>query len=81
MCCLPSTDDQLMLSDVQVLPLEGQKQVVAELAGNEAIGKCCYDSNGNHVIQKCIECIRPSDHIPCITQVAPPQDNTLSLLQ
>ena len=53
----------------QVLPLDGQQQIVAELASSDAIGKWCYDSNGNHVIQKCIESIKPTDHIPRITQV------------
>ena len=62
---------QIMIASccAQVLPLDGQQQVVSELATNEAIAKCCYDSNGNHVIQKCIERIKPSNHIAAITQV------------
>ncbi len=59
----------ILLHALQALSPEGQRTVVSELATSDAIGKCCYDSNGNHVIQKCIEQIKPSEQISCITQV------------
>lgn len=40
-----------------------QGQMVSELNG--AIMKCVRDQNGNHVIQKCIECV-PQDKIQFI---------------
>ena len=40
-----------------------QGQLVSELNG--AIMKCVRDQNGNHVIQKCIECV-PQDKIQFI---------------
>ncbi len=35
-----------------------QVEIVKELSGN--IPKCVKDQNGNHVVQKCIECVDPS---------------------
>lgn len=40
--------------------LEQQTQMVAELDGQ--VMRCVRDQNGNHVIQKCIECV-PQDVI------------------
>ena len=34
---------------------EPQKELVAELDGH--VLKCVKDQNGNHVVQKCIECV------------------------
>ena len=31
--------------------------IIAELEGN--VLKCVKDQNGNHVVQKCIECVDP----------------------
>ena len=35
-----------------------QKELVRELDGY--VLKCVKDQNGNHVVQKCIECVDPS---------------------
>lgn len=43
--------------------MDQQTQMVAELDGS--IMKCVHDQNGNHVIQKCIECV-PQDRIQFI---------------
>lgn len=43
--------------------MDQQTQMVAELDGS--VMKCVHDQNGNHVIQKCIECI-PQDRIQFI---------------
>lgn len=34
-----------------------QKEIVKELDGH--VLKCVKDQNGNHVVQKCIECVDP----------------------
>jgi pumilio RNA-binding family len=44
---------------VETLPAEYQLQIAHELDGN--IVKCIEDQNGNHVIQKCIECCTGDD--------------------
>lgn len=44
--------------------MELQSQMVTELDGS--VMKCVRDQNGNHVIQKCIECV-PQDQIRFIT--------------
>ena len=48
---------------LEVVDLDQQTQMVAELDGS--IMKCVRDQNGNHVIQKCIECV-PQDRIQFI---------------
>ncbi|KAL6974886.1 hypothetical protein U1Q18_045387, partial [Sarracenia purpurea var. burkii] len=48
---------------LEVIDVEQQTQMVAELGGS--IMKCVRDQNGNHVIQKCMECI-PQDRIQFI---------------
>lgn len=30
------------------------------------------DQNGNHVVQKCIECIKPTSHVKPLIDVSPP---------
>ena len=35
----------------------GQSEMVRELDGH--VLKCVKDQNGNHVVQKCIECVQP----------------------
>ena len=42
---------------LESIPLEQQKIIIAELEGN--VLKCVKDQNGNHVVQKCIECVDP----------------------
>lgn len=46
-----------------MVDVDQQSQMVSELSG--AIMKCVRDQNGNHVIQKCIECV-PQDRIQFI---------------
>ena len=43
--------------------MDQQTQMVKELDGS--VMKCVRDQNGNHVVQKCIECV-PQDHIQFI---------------
>ena len=46
-----------------MVDVDQQTQMVSELDGAEM--KCVRDQNGNHVIQKCIECV-PQDRIQFI---------------
>lgn len=48
---------------LEVVDVDQQIQMVSELDG--AVMKCVRDQNGNHVIQKCIECV-PQDRIQFI---------------
>lgn len=48
---------------MEVVDVDQQTQMVSELDG--AVMKCVRDQNGNHVIQKCIECV-PQDRIQFI---------------
>ena len=48
---------------LEVVDVDQQIRMVAELDGS--IMKCVRDQNGNHVIQKCIECV-PQDRIQFI---------------
>lgn len=43
-----------------MVDIETSAKMAAELDGS--VMKCVHDQNGNHVIQKCIECI-PQDRI------------------
>jgi pumilio RNA-binding family len=43
---------------LESIPLEQQELIVEELQGN--VLKCVKDQNGNHVVQKCIECVEPT---------------------
>ena len=40
---------------LESIPLDQQKIIIQELEGN--VLKCVKDQNGNHVVQKCIECV------------------------
>lgn len=42
---------------LEVVDVEQQTQLVSELDGH--VMRCVRDQNGNHVIQKCIECVPP----------------------
>lgn len=44
---------------LESIPGEQQKLIISELEGN--VLKCVKDQNGNHVVQKCIECVDPSN--------------------
>lgn len=60
---------------IEVVVLDQQTKMVTELDGN--IMRCVRDQNGNHVIQKCIECI-PEDAIQFIVSTFYDQVVTLS---
>jgi len=47
----------------EVVDVVQQTQLVSELDGH--VMRCVRDQNGNHVIQKCIECV-PPDRMQCI---------------
>ena len=44
---------------LESIPGDQQKIIIAELEGN--VLKCVKDQNGNHVVQKCIECVDPAN--------------------
>lgn len=54
---------------VQVLDRTWQVRLVGELRGR--VIECVADQNGNHVIQKCIECIKPTSLIAFVVHVSP----------
>lgn len=56
-------DALVWLQALEVVDIDRQTQMVAELDGS--IMRCVRDQNGNHVIQKCIECV-PQDRIQFI---------------
>ncbi|XP_044485311.1 pumilio homolog 5-like [Mangifera indica] len=60
---------------LEVIELDQKAQLVLELDGHVMI--CVYDQNGNHVIQKCIECI-PTEKIGFIISAFQGQVATLS---
>lgn len=53
---------------LQVLDESWQMRLVDELRGR--VLDCVADQNGNHVIQKCIECIKPTSRIAFVIQVS-----------
>lgn len=50
---------------IDVVDLERKISIVGEL--KNSVLRCISDQNGNHVIQKCIECV-PEDHIPFVIE-------------
>ena len=52
---------------LQVLDQDWRVRLVSELKGR--IIDCVADQNGNHVVQKCIECIKPTSHIAFVIEV------------
>ena len=52
-----------------MLKTDEKVALVNELRGQ--IIECVADQNGNHVIQKCIESIKPSKHIQFVLEVGP----------
>ena len=52
---------------LEVLQLEQQRVIVRELQGQ--VMRCVRDQNGNHVIQKSIERVKPSTEIQSILEV------------
>lgn len=64
-----------LLKAIEVVDLDQKTKMVTELDGH--IMRCVRDQNGNHVIQKCIECI-PEDSIQFIISTFYGQVVTLS---
>lgn len=60
---------------IEVVDLDQKIKMVGELDGQ--IMRCVRDQNGNHVIQKCIECV-PEQHIQFIITTFFDQVVTLS---
>ena len=60
---------------IEVVDLDQKIKMVQELDGS--IMRCVRDQNGNHVIQKCIECV-PEEHIQFIVESFFDQVVTLS---
>lgn len=58
-----------------MVDLDQKKKIVLELDGN--VMRCVRDQNGNHVVQKCIECV-PQDAIQFILSTFYDQVVTLS---
>ena len=53
----------LTIQAIEVVDLDQKIEMVMELDGH--VMRCVRDQNGNHVIQKCIECV-PEVHIQFI---------------
>ena len=54
---------------LQTLELEDKTRIMEQLL--ESTLDLVADQNGNHVIQKCIECIKPTIHIEPLIGVRP----------
>lgn len=65
----------LSIQAIEVVELDQQTKMVMELDSH--VMRCVRDQNGNHVIQKCIECI-PEDAIHFIVSTFYDQVVTLS---
>jgi pumilio RNA-binding family len=61
---------------LEVMELDQKIDLVRELDGN--IIRCVRDQNGNHVIQKCIECV-PTEHIGFVVSAVRGQVASLSM--
>lgn len=58
-----------------MIELDQKAKLAQELDGH--VMRCVHDQNGNHVIQKCIECV-PAEHIEFIISAFRGQVVTLS---
>jgi pumilio RNA-binding family len=65
----------LFVQAIEVVDLDQKIRMVEELDGN--VMRCVRDQNGNHVIQKCIECV-PEEAIHFIVSTFFDQVVTLS---
>lgn len=65
----------LEMQALEVIELDQKTELVHELDGH--VMRCVRDQNGNHVIQKCIECV-PADKIEFIISAFRGQVGTLS---
>ncbi|VAI85952.1 unnamed protein product [Triticum turgidum subsp. durum] len=61
---------------LEVMELDQKIDLVRELDGN--IMRCVRDQNGNHVVQKCIECV-PTEHIGFVVSAFRGQVASLSM--
>ena len=55
------------LSAMQVLDMDDKKEILVRLVGDAL--DLVADQNGNHVIQKCIECIEPASALNPLVSV------------
>ena len=58
---------RVIQKSLEVLALEQQRMIVRELQGQ--VMRCVRDQNGNHVIQKSIERVKPTTEIQSIIEV------------
>jgi len=65
-----------LIQALDVIELEQKAELVRELDGH--VMRCVRDQNGNHVIQKCIECV-PTDKISFIISAFRGQVASLSM--
>lgn len=65
----------MIMQAIEVIDVDQKIKMVEELDGH--IMRCVRDQNGNHVIQKCIECV-PEDNIQFIVSTFFDQVVTLS---
>lgn len=65
----------LIIQALEVIELDQKTSLVLELDGH--VMQCVRDQNGNHVIQKCIECV-PTERIGFIISAFRGQVATLS---
>jgi pumilio RNA-binding family len=68
--------DEFCLQAIEVVDLDQKIKMVAELEGS--VMRCVRDQNGNHVIQKCIECV-PQQNIEFIISTFYDQVVSLSM--
>jgi pumilio RNA-binding family len=61
---------------LEVMELDQKIDLVRELDGN--IMRCVRDQNGNHVIQKCIECV-PTEYLGFVVSAFRGQVASLSM--
>jgi len=54
---------------LQVLDMDDKKEILVRLVGD--VLDLVADQNGNHVIQKCIECIQPASALNPLVAVSP----------
>ena len=60
---LCSNKNLVFLQAIEVVDVDQKIKMVEELDGH--VMRCVRDQNGNHVVQKCIECV-PEKHIQFI---------------
>ena len=66
---------EMLIQAIEVIDVDQKIKMVEELDGH--VMRCVRDQNGNHVIQKCIECV-PEEHIQFVVSTFFDQVVTLS---